>query len=126
MKRRARVVASLLLSLVFGVGALTGMALEEALGIDWFDFLDEDWDEAEGRLLAGIELTREQRSQAEAILEQKEDRLEDYWESRLPEIWEILRESHDQIRAILTPEQQIVFDRRVDALGGRVPEQIRE
>lgn len=126
MKRRAKVVASLLLSLVFGVGALTGMALEEALGIDWFDFLDDDWDEAEGRLLDGLDLTREQRSQAEEILERKEDRLEDYWNGRLPEIQAILRESHGQIREILTPQQQIVFDRRVDALGGRVPEEIRE
>ena len=124
--RRTRLVAGLLLGLAFAVGGLTGMALEEALGIDWFEFLDEDYDESEDRLLVGMELTRDQRNQAEEILEREEDRLEDYWESRLPEIQGLLHQTYAEIRAILTPEQQQLFDRRVDELGGRVPEEIRD
>ena len=125
MKPRARLVAALLLGLTFGIGALAGMALEEALGIDWFEFLDEDYDEAEDRLLAGLDLTREQRSRAEDILEGQEDRLEDYWRSRLPEIDEILRDSYADIRAILTTDQQRLFDARVRELGGLVPQEMR-
>ena len=124
--RRPRLVAALLLALTFVVGGLAGMALEEALGIDWFEFLDEDSDEAEDQLLVGLDLTRDQRSQAEAILEREEDRLEDYWESRLPEIQGILRQTYADIRAILTPEQQQLFDRRVEELGGRVPGEVRD
>jgi Spy/CpxP family protein refolding chaperone len=124
--RRTRLVAALLLALAFAVGGLTGMALEEALGIDWFEFLDEDYDESEDRLLVGLDLTREQRTRAEEILEREEDRLEDYWESRLPEIQGILRQTYADIRAILTPEQQALFDRRVQELGGRVPEEIQD
>lgn len=126
MRQRAKVVAGLLLALTFMVGGLTGMALEEALGIDWFEFLDEDSDEAEDRLLAGLDLSPEQRAQAEEILERQENRLENYWESRLPEIQAILRQSYAELRAILTPEQQAAFDRRVRELGGRVPEEIRD
>lgn len=124
--RRPKLIASLLLALMFAVGGLAGMALEEALGIDWFEFLDEDNDEAEDRLLVDLNLTRYQRNQAEQILEREEDRLEDYWDSRLPEIRGILRQTYADIRTILTPEQQELFDRRVEALGGRVPDEIRD
>ena len=126
MRHRPKVVAALLLALTFAVGGLAGMALEEALGIDWFEFLDEDSDDTEDRLLVGLGLSGDQRDRAEVILEREEDRLEDYWESRLPEIQGILRQSYAEIRAILTPEQQQLFDRRVRELGGRVPEEIRD
>ncbi len=75
--RQPKLVAALLLALTFAVGGLAGMALEEALGIDWFEFLDEDHDESEDQLLVGLNLTRDQRNQAERILEREEDRLED-------------------------------------------------
>lgn len=123
MRLHPRLIGALLLALAFGVGGLTGMALEEALGIDWFEFLDED-EEGEDSLLAGLGLTGEQRGRAEAILEREEDRLEDYWESRLPEIQGILRDTYGEIRAILTPEQQALFDLRVRELGGRIPDEI--
>ena len=126
MNGRARGIAALLLLTVFSVGALSGMALEEALGIDWFEFLDEDTDEAEDSLLVGLELSREQRARAEEILERQEDRLEAYWESRIPEIEGILHRSYAEIRAILTPAQQAAFDRRVRELGGRVPGEIQD
>jgi hypothetical protein len=119
------VVASLLLAMTFSVGGLTGMALEEALGLDWFDFLDED-NRPEDRLLAGLELSADQRARAQHILQREEDRLEDYWESRLPEIQEILRDTYAEIRALLSPEQRAAFDRRVEDLRGRVPAEIRD
>ena len=126
MNGRARGIAALLLLTVFSVGALSGMALEEALGIDWFEFLDEDTDEAEDSLLVGLELSRDQRARAEEILERQEDRLEAYWEGRVPEIQGILQASYAEIRALLTPAQQGVFDRRVQELRGRVPEEARD
>lgn len=124
--RRPRLVATLLLALAFAVGGLAGMALEEALGIDWFEFLDEDSDDTEDLLLAGLDLTREQRARAEDILEREEDKLEEYWESRIPEIQGMLRTTYAEIRAILTPAQQPIFDDRVRELGGRVPGEIRD
>lgn len=126
MKTRGRLVAIVMLLVSFGVGALAGMAAEEAFGIDWFEFLDEDRDRGDGRLLEGLGLSRDQRKRAEGILERQEDRLEDYWEARLPEIRLILDQSYAEIRALLTPEQQARFDRRVRDLDGRIPEEIRD
>lgn len=116
--RRPRAVAALLLALTFATGGLAGMALEEAAGLDWFDFLDEDA-RRDGRLLEGIGLTGPQREQVERILERQEDRLEEYWNARLPEMQAIAAGSYDEIRAVLTPEQRALFDRRVEAQGAR-------
>jgi hypothetical protein len=125
VSQRIRMLATLLLALAFAVGGLAGMVLEEALGLDWFEFLDEDDDDTEDRLLVGLDLDRGQRARAEAILEREEDRLEDYWERRIPEIQEILRASYADIRALLSPAQQQLFDRRVRELGGRLPAEVR-
>jgi len=124
MNRRTRFVAGLLIGVSFAVGGLAGMATEESLGLDWFDFLDED--EPEDSILAGLELSPEQQRQAEDILDRQEDRLEEYWEGRLPELRSILDESNAELRAILTPEQQRVFDRSVRELGDRVPDDVRD
>ena len=124
MKRRA--VAVSLLLLVFVLGALSGIAAEEGFGIDWFEFLDEDRDDGEGELLSGLGLSPEQRERARDILERQEDRLEEYWEARLPEIRHILEETYAEIRTGLTPEQQARFDRRVGELDGRIPAEIKD
>jgi hypothetical protein len=121
MMGRTRAVATLLLALTFMVGGLAGMALEEALGIDWFEFLDDQDDEASDQLLAGFDLSAEQRARAERILDDEEDRLEAYWEARLPEILAERRRTHAEIRAMLAPAQQETFDRRVRDLDDRVP-----
>ena len=120
--RRPRAVAALLLALAFASGGLAGMALEEAAGLDWFDFLDEDV-RSDGRLLDGIGLSAAQREQVERILDRQEDRLEEYWAARLPEMQAVAAASHDEIRAVLTPRQRAVFDRRVAAQGARAVEE---
>ena len=117
--RRTRLIAALTVAAAFSAGALSGMVAEEALGLDWFDFLDED--EVEDSILAGLDLSGAQRDEADEVLDRQEDRLEDYWEGRLPELQAILRESHAEIRQILTPEQQRVFDQRVRELGTYIP-----
>ena len=126
MKLGRRTVGALMLVVTFVSGGLVGMALEEALGIDWFEFLDTDRDDRGRSLLAGLELSSEQRARAKQILERQEDRLEQYWEDRLPEIERMLEESYTEIRADLDPEQRAKFDKRVRKLKGRVPEEMRD
>ena len=123
---RPRLIGALLLVVTFAVGGMTGMALEEALGIDWFEFLDVDSDDADASLLAGIDLTGAQRERIDEIMDREEDRLEAYWESRLPEIQSIVSASYDEIRAILDPSQRQQFEQRVRALRGRVPDEMRD
>jgi hypothetical protein len=121
--KRATQVAILLLSLSFTVGALAGMAVEEATGIDWFEFLDKanDDDDSSSELTAGLNLSSEQHTQVDRIVERQEDELEDYWKGRMPEIQGILSKTYAEIRSLLTAQQQQVFDRRVRELDGRVP-----
>jgi hypothetical protein len=124
---RAKWTATLMLSLTFLVGALSGMALEEAAGIDWFDFLDDDESSVSDlRLMAGVDLSDEQRATVDRILERQEDELEDYWEERMPDIKGILSKSYAEIRVLLTPPQQSVFDQRVRELDGKVPEEFQD
>lgn len=120
MRQRARAVGILLLASTFLVGGMAGMAAEEALGLDWFDFLDEDAQPAEDGLFAGLSLSAAQRRRIDAIQERREDRLEAYWESRLPDIQRIMGDSYAEMRGVLTPEQRPVFDRRVRDLAGRI------
>jgi hypothetical protein len=116
-----------MLSLTFCVGALGGMAVEEAAGLDWFDFLDDDETSVSDlRLMSGIDLSAEQRATVDRILERQEDQLEDYWEERMPDIKAILAKSYGEIRVLLTPAQQAVFDKRVRELDGKVPEEFRD
>jgi Spy/CpxP family protein refolding chaperone len=124
--RRGTLVAALMLMLSFVVGALSGMAAEEAFGLDWFDFFEENRDAAGDRLLTGLDLSAEQRARAEEILERQEEGLEDYWEARLPEIRRLMELSHQEIRSLLSPGQQEAFDERVRQLNGRLPEELRE
>ena len=124
MNRRGVGWATLMLLLTFTVGGLAGMAMEEAFGIDWFEYLDDDRDESD-RLLAGLGLNAEQEREADRILDRREDQLEEYWDSRLPEIRRILDEGYGEIRAILTAEQLPRFERRLRDLDGRIPEEIR-
>jgi Spy/CpxP family protein refolding chaperone len=120
VRQRARTVGALLLAASFVVGGLAGMAAEEALGLDWFDFLDEDATTADEPLFSGMGLTAAQKGQIEQIRERREERLEGYWESRLPDIQRIMDSSYGEMRAVLTPEQVPAFDRRVSELRGRV------
>lgn len=124
---RAKWTATLMLSLTFVVGALSGMALEEAAGIDWFDFLDDDESSVSDlRLITGLDLTAEQRATVDRILERQEDQLEDYWEERMPDVKGILGKSYAEIRVVLTPSQQTVFDQRVRQLDGKIPEEFQD
>ena len=121
MSGRARTVGVLLLAASFAVGGLAGMAVEEAMGLDWFDFLDEDAAPSEDRLFAGMGLTAEQRGHLEAIRDRREDRLEAYWAGRVPEIRRIVDQSYGEMRAVLPPERHAEFDRRVRELRARAP-----
>ncbi|MEX2582895.1 MAG: hypothetical protein WD766_06465 [Gemmatimonadota bacterium] len=113
-------VAAAMLVLTFAVGGLAGMAVEEALGLDWFDFLDED-SQTDTRVLSGLELSADQSAAIDRILDRQEDRLESYWENRVPDLRAIVADSYEEIRGVLTAQQRQVFDERVEAQGIPVP-----
>lgn len=116
----ARVKAWLTLLLVFSAGLGTGLLIEDTvdeLDRPLFGASDrEDDDFSEEDLLEGLNLTREQRAAVERAFESREDRLETYWEARLPELEIVIDSSREEIRSILTPEQRAIYDRQLTRL----------
>lgn len=136
MMTRARRTAVLVLLAVFLVGGAAGWVLEEVVeDLDWPSFptdgdrrgnqdpddpLDDDAEEA---FLEGLGLSREQLEAVDRLLDRREDRLEAYWQGRLPEIEALVDSTRQEIRNLLTPDQRTVYDRwvRDQRRGGTGP-----
>ena len=120
----ARRTAILLLLAVFLVGVAAGWVLEEVVDeLDWpgqssgagrgdaprgvGDF-DEDEEE---EFLESLGLTKAQLDAVDRLLDEGEDRIEEYWKGRLPEIEALLASTRDGIRRLLTSEQRAAYDR---------------
>jgi hypothetical protein len=131
MSWAARRTAVILLLAVFLTGGVTGWLLEDVVDdIDWpgshrdgstLDRPDEDEpldDDAEEDFLETLGLSRAQLDSVDHLLEGREDRLEDYWKSRLPDLQALLDSSRQEIRALLTLEQRAAYDRWLGAQSG--------
>jgi len=131
MSWATRRTAVLVLLAVFLVGGAAGWVAEEVVDeIDWParhgdgetpDRPDEDEpfdDDAEEDLLETLGLSRAQLDSVDHLLDRREDRLEDYWKSRLPDLQVIVDSSRQEIRAVLAPEQRIAYDRWLGAQPG--------
>ena len=117
----ARLKAWLTLLLVFAAGLGAGLLIEDI--VDELDRPlfgaaghDDDDDFSEEDLLEGLNLSREQRAAVERAFESREDRLESYWEARLPELETVIDSSREEIRSLLTPEQRALYDRHLTRL----------
>jgi hypothetical protein len=129
MTPRWRAIVALLM--VFAAGAAGGALFE--------DIVDEiEWPEFEGRdhkgsrtvseetILANMDLTSEQRAGIERLLEAREDRLESYWDAQLPELEGLVDSSRQEIRSLLSPEQQAIYDTHVSRLRADLRRDLRE
>jgi hypothetical protein len=132
----ARRTAVLVLLAVFLVGGATGWVAEELTeGIRWpgrhehprdtrSDRPDPDEpfdDDDEEDMLETLGLSRAQDDSVDRLLDVREDRLEDYWKSRLPDLQAIVDSSRREIRAVLTLEQRTAYDRWLDAESSPKP-----
>ena len=128
MSWAARRTAVLVLIAVFLVGGAAGWVAEDlADEIHWPwhhhdakapDRPDDDEpfdDDAEEDLLETLGLSRVQDDSVDRLLDTREDRLEEYWKSRLPDLQAIVDSSRQEIRAVLTPAQREAYDH---SLGG--------
>ena len=64
-----------------------------------------------GHMADELDLSAAQREELSAVLERQESRLAEAMAEARPRLQEILEDTHREIRAILTPEQQERFDR---------------
>lgn len=127
----ARRTAVILLLAVFLAGGAAGWLLEDVVDeIHWPgshsegstpDRPDEDEpldDATEEEFLETLDLSQTQLDSVDHLLEGREDRLEDYWKSRLPDLQALVDSSRQEIRALLTPEQRAAYDRWLGAQSG--------
>jgi hypothetical protein len=123
MSGRSRRTAVLVLLVVFLTGGAAGWVFEEAVeDIVWpWDRSDRDQetdaqsddpldDDAEEAFLETLGLTRAQLDSADRLLDAREDRLEQYWRERLPDMQSLIDSTRAGIRALLTPEQRAAYD----------------
>jgi hypothetical protein len=125
MITRTRRNAILVLLAVFLVGGMVGWVLDEVVDDrDWpslqADHDDDDGDrdgqdplddDAEEAFLERLGLSAEQYRAADRLLDEREDRLEAYWSGRIPEIEAMVDSTRQEIRKLLTPDQQAAYDR---------------
>jgi hypothetical protein len=127
MTVRARRTAILVLLAVFLVGGMVGWLLEEvvddrhwpSLELEHDDDGREDHqdpldDDAEEAFLKRLGLPAEQYRAADRLLDEREDRLESYWRGRIPEIEALVDSTRQEIRKLLTPDQQAAYDRWIE------------
>jgi hypothetical protein len=126
--------AILVLAAVFAVGLAGGVVLEEvADDVAWpfgarheerdkqDDPLDDDPEEA---FFDSLGLPADRRAVIERALDAREDRLEQYWEGKVPELRALVDSSRAEIRLLLSPDQQAAYDRWIAGhIGTQVPSQ---
>ncbi|MGH7630760.1 MAG: hypothetical protein ACREOF_15515 [Gemmatimonadales bacterium] len=134
MKLGARRSAVAALAAVFLVGLAGGVVLEEVVDdFDWptanhanhrdqpDDPMDDDAEEA---FFDRLGLRADRRAAIDRALDEREDRLERYWEGKIPELRALVDSSRAEIRLLLTPEQQSAYDRWISGnTGTTIPRQ---
>jgi hypothetical protein len=124
--------AILALTAVFAVGLAGGVVLEEVVDdVPWpFGARHEDRDrpddplddDAEEAFFDSLGLPAERRAAIERALDAREDRLEQYWEGKVPELRALVDSSRAEIRVLLSPDQQAAYDRWIAGhTGTQVP-----
>ena len=119
--------AVFLLVTVFLAGAATGWLLEDVVedmpwgagggDVSMPDRHQDDEpldDDAEEDFLESLDLSAAQLDSVDELLERREDHLEDYWKTRLPDLEAVIDSSRREIRDLLSPEQQAAYDRWLD------------
>lgn len=127
----ARRTAVIVLLAVFLAGGAAGWLLEDVGDdIHWLgdgsadspkERPDEDEpfdDDAEEDFLETLGLDHATLDSVDHLLDRREDRLEDYWKSRIPDLQALVDSSQQEIRALLTPEQRAAYDRWLEASSG--------
>jgi hypothetical protein len=134
MISRTRQKAILILLLVFLAGIGGGLVLEDAVDDgEWPSWLgggraDSDRttdpmdDDAEEEFLERLGLSRAQLEAVDSLLDEREDRLEAYWQANLPEIQTLIDSTRVSIRALLDPEQRRAYDQWIEQQRVRIPQ----
>jgi Spy/CpxP family protein refolding chaperone len=108
--KRARATGIAILALMFLVGALSGAATMRVVSADDAS-MRMGPQRAHPDLLERLELTPEQRTRIDAILERRRAEMEEFWDQHRPALRAITDSARAELRAVLTPEQREIEER---------------
>ncbi|HEX2168615.1 MAG TPA: periplasmic heavy metal sensor [Longimicrobiales bacterium] len=104
--KRARVMGLVVLVVMFAIGALTGAATMRVTGGDQAQASERAESRKRPGLFETLELTPEQRTQVDAIMERRRGQVEAFWKTNGPQLRAIMDSARAEIRTVLTPEQR--------------------
>lgn len=120
---RVRLVAAGVLILVFVAGVTVGLALDrpfsealESMQAVAGEVDDGDTDSDEGSNTSGgwiidrVDLTYDQQVQVDSVLAYYQERMSELQRDYRPRYWEIVETTRESIKALLTDEQEALYD----------------
>lgn len=113
---RMRVLGVALLAATFIAGALAGAAVDRVLSADEPERVERDRDGDRGRsyIIEQVEMSEEQRSTIELILEERSERMRAVWREVEPRMDAVTDSARMEIMEVLTPEQRAEYERKLE------------
>ncbi len=118
---RMRLLGVALLAATFVAGALSGAAIERVLGAEEPSAAQHGNDEDSRRsyIIDQVEMTGQQRTTIDAILEQRSDRMRAVWQEVEPRMDAVTDSARMDIMGVLTPEQRAEYERKLEERRSR-------
>lgn len=104
--KRARLMGIVVLVVMFAMGALTGAATMRVAAGDEVEKRGRAEASKRPGLFETLELTDEQRTEVDAIMERRRAEVDEFWDQHGPQLRAIMDSARAEMRAVLTPEQR--------------------
>lgn len=104
--KRARMMGFAVLVIMFAVGALSGAATMRVASTDKAVSSERTERRQRPGLFERLDLTAEQRTQVDAIMERRKGEVDAFWSEHGPQLRAIMDSARAEIRLVLTPEQR--------------------
>lgn len=116
---RMRLMGVALLAATFVAGALSGAAMERVLNADEPESVERDRDRDDdderrrSHVIDRIEMSDEQRSTIDGILDRRSERMRAVWREVEPQLDAITDSARVEIKDVLTPEQLAEYEQKL-------------
>lgn len=117
---RTRLLGVGLLALTFVAGALSGAAIDRALGAEEAEAAparqgrDRDRDRERSYVIDKVDMSADQRSSIDSILDRRTDRMRAIWQTVEPRMEAVTDSARVEIMDVLTPEQRDRYQQLLD------------
>jgi Spy/CpxP family protein refolding chaperone len=113
---RMRLLGVALLAATFVAGALSGAAIERVLGAEEPGAVDHDSEQDPRRayIIDQVDMSEQQRTEIDAILERRSERMRSVWQEVEPRMEAVTDSARMDIMGVLTPEQRAEYERKLE------------